>query len=92
MSKQFAPVGNGRVLTYVFAGEGQELVYMRGTNILRVVSDGHEMRYAAIGDEIVTGDFDLPPLAARALPAPGRAAHGIGGAAARIQAHPARRR
>jgi glycosidase len=54
--RRFAPVGNGRVLAYVF-GEG--LTYVRGTNIVRQGT----ARYGAVGDEIIAGDFDLPPLA-----------------------------
>ena len=55
----FAPVGNGRVLVYLMAGDGEDLRYVRGTNILR----RGDTRYMAVGDEILTGDFDLPPLA-----------------------------
>ena len=55
----FAPTGNGRVLAYVFAAVEESLSYVRGTNI--VVRD--RKRYAADGDEIVEGPFDLPPLA-----------------------------
>ena len=57
--KLFAPVGNGRVLAYLFARDGERISYIRGTNILRV----GETRYAAVSDEIAAGDFDLPPLA-----------------------------
>lgn len=52
----FAPVGNGRVLAYVL---GDDMSYVRGTNVLRV----GELRYAAVGDEIVEWkDEDPPPL------------------------------
>lgn len=55
----FAPVGNGRVLAYVFTSVGEGVGYVRGTNILRI----GDTRYAAVGDEIASGEFDLPPLA-----------------------------
>ncbi len=55
----YAPTGNGRVLAYVFAVGEKSLGYVRGTNI--VERDGK--RYAADGDEIAEGRFDLPPLA-----------------------------
>ncbi|OLB81357.1 MAG: hypothetical protein AUI15_39985 [Actinobacteria bacterium 13_2_20CM_2_66_6] len=60
--KLVAPVGNGQVLAYFFARDGETLSYLRGTNVLRVTSAGAETRYAAVGDEIVSGEFDLPPL------------------------------
>jgi len=60
--KTFAPVGNGRVLAYFFARENETLSYLRGTSVLRITSAGGETRYAAVGDEIARGDFDLPPL------------------------------
>ena len=53
--RKFAPVGNGRVLAYVF---GDDLAYVRGTNIVQAGAT----RFAAVEDEIVAGDFDLPPL------------------------------
>ncbi len=55
----FAPVGNGRVLAYVF---GDRMTYVRGTNVLRVWSSGVETRYAAIGEEIKPVDFNPPPI------------------------------
>ena len=55
----FAPLGNGRVLVYLMAGDGEDLRYVRGTNILR----RGDTQYMAVGDEILAGDFDLPPLA-----------------------------
>jgi glycosidase len=53
---KFAPVGNGRVLAYVF---GEDLRYVRGTNIVQA----GDTRFAAVEDEIVARDVDLPPLA-----------------------------
>jgi len=55
----FAPLGNGRVLVYLMADDGEDLRYVRGTNILR----RGDTQYMAVGDEILAGDFDLPPLA-----------------------------
>ena len=52
--KTFAPVGNGRVLAYVF---GHDLAYVRGTNVLHA----GDKRYAAIGDQITTVHEDPPP-------------------------------
>jgi glycosidase len=68
--KVIAPVGNGRVLAYVFGRENEEFGYVRGTNVLRLVSDEGETRVAAVGDRIevaTQGDgwpleFDPPPL------------------------------
>lgn len=53
---EFAPVGNGRVLAYVF---GENLEYVRGTNVLR--SGG--ALYAAVDDRITTVEAEPPPLA-----------------------------
>src|SRR5207249_4746402 len=53
--RDFAPVGNGRVLAYVI---GENLEYVRGTNVVRTA----ETRYAALGSEITTIDEDPPPL------------------------------
>ena len=53
--KKFAPVGNGRVLAYVF---GDDLAYVRGTNVLRA----GDKRYAAVDDQIITVHEDPPPL------------------------------
>src|SRR5258708_4704512 len=66
----FAPVGNGRVLAYVAARTGETLSYVRGSNVLRVVSAEGEARVAAMGNELevaVQGDgwpveFEPPPL------------------------------
>ena len=44
----FAPVGDGRSLAYAF---GEDVAYVRGTNVVRV------------GDGVVGGDLDTPPLA-----------------------------
>jgi len=60
--KSFAPVGNGLVLAYCFARDDETLSYLRGTNVLRVTTPYGEIRYAAVGEEIVRGDFDSPPL------------------------------
>lgn len=65
--KSFAPVGNGRVLAYVM---GDDMAYVRGTNVLRVLDQGMEKRYAAVGDDILVAtqlqgwpaQFDRPPL------------------------------
>lgn len=69
-TKAFAPVGNGRVLAYVVARRGEKLSYVRGTNVLRVVSRRGESRVVAIGDEIEVAtqgagwplEFDPPPF------------------------------
>ena len=53
--RDFAPVGNGRVLAYVM---GENLEYVRGTNVVRTAGT----RYAALGSEIATIDEDSPPL------------------------------
>ncbi len=66
----FAPVGNGRVLTYVVARPNEKLSYVRGTNVLRVISPEGEARMAAIGNEVEVAtegegwplEFDPPPL------------------------------
>jgi glycosidase len=69
----FAPVGDGRVLAYVVGRQDQELSYVRGTNVLRVVSPEGEARVAAISGEVEVAlhgegfdiwplDFDPPPL------------------------------
>ncbi len=66
----FAPVGDGRVLAYVFARRGERLRYVRGTNVVRVTSRRGESRVSAIGDAIEVAtkgagwplEFDLPPL------------------------------
>jgi glycosidase len=54
--KEFAPVGNGRILAYLF---GVGLEYVRGTNVVRA----GDARFAAIGDAITTVAGDPPPLA-----------------------------
>lgn len=54
----FAPVGNGRVLAYLLPAEGDEVAYVRGTNVVQAGSG----RYGAAGEEIVQGEFDIPPL------------------------------
>ncbi|TMF67455.1 MAG: hypothetical protein E6I13_13865, partial [Chloroflexi bacterium] len=66
----FAPVGNGLVLCYVVARPNERLAYVRGSNVVRLISGESETRVAAIGDEIevaARGDgwpleFDPPPL------------------------------
>ena len=69
----FAPVGDGRVLAYVMGRHDEKLIYVRGTNVLRVISPEGEARVAAIGDQIEVAvhgegfdiwplDFDPPPL------------------------------
>jgi glycosidase len=69
----FAPVGDGRVLAYALGRQDEELSYVRGTNVLRIVSHDGEARVAAIGNEIEVAvhgegldrwplDFDPPPL------------------------------
>src|SRR5438105_3546633 len=66
----FAPVGNGLVLCYAVARPNERLAYVRGSNVVRVISGESETRVAAIGDEIevaARGDgwpleFDPPPL------------------------------
>ena len=54
--KEFAPVGNGRILAYMF---GPGLEYVRGTNVVRAGA----ARHAAVGDAITTIADDPPPLA-----------------------------
>ncbi len=88
--KTFAPVGNGRVLAYFFARENETLSYLRGTSVLRITSAGGETRYAAVGDEIARGDFDLPPLGG-ATRAAKRAGDRAASAADRRVHRPARR-
>ncbi|HSS61763.1 MAG TPA: alpha-amylase family glycosyl hydrolase [Candidatus Limnocylindrales bacterium] len=63
MKTTFAPVGNGWVLAYLVAQPGEELGYLRGTNVVRVMTSEGETRWSADGDTITSGDFDLPPLA-----------------------------
>src|SRR5438093_530114 len=46
----FAPVGNGLVLCYVVARPNERLAYVRGSNVVRLISGESETRVAAIGD------------------------------------------
>ena len=66
----FAPVGDGHVLAYVAGRPNEKLSYVRGTNVLRVISAEGEARVAAIGGAIEVAtqgegwplEFDPPSL------------------------------